>query len=265
MDRSVCNAMGSREAVGMSIPKLLIGAIAWAAVLVIGPNAVAGPRTVLELFTSQGCSSCPPADKLLSEFRNDAAMLALSLPITYWDYLGWKDTLALPSHTARQKAYSQQRGDREVYTPQIVVNGIAQALGSDRTDIERAVEQSQRKVAAALAGSVPLEVSVHDARIDVVLPNESSRVASAEVWLCPLTRSISVGIGRGENRGRMLTYTNVVRGWVRLGTWDGEGETLSVPIDAIKSTGIDAVAILIQTGTAQKPGAILGATVAALR
>ncbi len=251
----------------MSIPKLLIGAIAWAAILVTGPSAVAGPRTVLELFTSQGCSSCPPADKLLSELRNDPSLVALSLPITYWDYLGWKDTLALAGHTARQKAYSQQRGDREVYTPQVVVNGVAQALGSDRADIERAVEQSQHKVAAVLdaGSSVPVEVSVHDARIDVMLPNESGRPANAEVWLCPLTRSISVGIGRGENRGRMLTYTNVVRGWVRLGTWAGEAETLSAPIDAIKSTGVDAVAILIQNGTAQKPGAILGATLAALR
>ena len=82
------------------------------------------PRALLELFTSQGCSSCPPADKLLGEFASDPSLVALSVPIDYWDYLGWKDTLAIPGHSARQRAYARVRGDRQVYTPQIVVNGI---------------------------------------------------------------------------------------------------------------------------------------------
>ena len=100
----------------------------------------AEPRALLELFTSQGCSSCPAADKLLGDLTADPSLIALSLPIDYWDYLGWKDTLALPGHTARQKAYSHTRGDREVYTPQVVINGVAQALGSDRAEIEKAVQ-----------------------------------------------------------------------------------------------------------------------------
>ena len=93
----------------------------------------AEPRAVIELFTSQGCSSCPPADKLAGELAQDPSLLVMSLPIDYWDYLGWKDTLANPGHTKRQRAYSKARGDREVYTPQVVVNGMAHVLGSDRS------------------------------------------------------------------------------------------------------------------------------------
>src|SRR5262252_9069124 len=100
------------------------------------PAYCAELRAVLELFTSQGCSSCPAADKLLGELSGDPSLMSVSLPIDYWDYLGWKDTLADPRHTARQRAYSKVRGDREVYTPQIVVNGSMHALGSDRGAIE---------------------------------------------------------------------------------------------------------------------------------
>ena len=105
----------------------------------------AEPRALLELFTSQGCSSCPPADKLLGELVNNPALIALSMPIDYWDYLGWKDTLANPAHSARQRAYAHVRGDREVYTPQIVVNGATDVLGSDQAAVERAILQTDQK------------------------------------------------------------------------------------------------------------------------
>ena len=104
--------------------------------------AGAEPRAVVELFTSQGCSSCPPADKLLSQFVSDPSLIPLSLPIDYWDYLGWKDTLADPRNSARQRAYSRVRGDREVYTPQVVVNGSVHALGSDKEAIEAAIAET---------------------------------------------------------------------------------------------------------------------------
>ena len=103
--------------------------------------AFAGPRAVIELFTSQGCSSCPPADKLLGQLAGDPSVIALSLPVDYWDYLGWKDTLALHGHTVRQKAYAQARGDGAVYTPQVVVNGVVHALGSDKAAIEKAIAE----------------------------------------------------------------------------------------------------------------------------
>ena len=101
--------------------------------------AEAEPRGVIELFTSQGCSSCPPADKLVGEFALDPSLISISLPIDYWDYLGWKDTLAMPGHSARQRAYAHMRGDRDVYTPQVVVSGSMDALGSDRAAIEHTI------------------------------------------------------------------------------------------------------------------------------
>src|SRR5580700_6459943 len=149
---------------GMAKSLTLVGLIGVALIFATNPCASAEPRAVIELFTSQGCSSCPAADKLLSELRNDSSLITLSLPIDYWDYLGWKDTLAMPGHTARQKAYSHVRGDREVYTPQVVVNGVAQALGSDRAEIEKAMVQSRHK---ALSLSVSIDVAVADERVVV--------------------------------------------------------------------------------------------------
>src|SRR5437867_1579505 len=132
------------------------------------PACSAEMRGVLELFTSQGCSSCPPADKLIGEFASDPALVSVSLPIDYWDYLGWKDTLADPRNTARQKAYSKLRGDREVYTPQVVVNGSLHALGSDRSAIERAIAQSRQNPATL---ALPVKLSAADGRLTIVVPD----------------------------------------------------------------------------------------------
>src|SRR6202035_5494197 len=126
--------------------------------------ARAEPRALLELFTSQGCSSCPTADKLLGEFANDPSLVALSVPIDYWDYLGWKDTLANPAHSARQRAYSRVRGDRQGYTPQIVVNGAMHVLGSDRAAIDHAIAQTDQKPGVM---SLPVLISMGGSGLDV--------------------------------------------------------------------------------------------------
>ena len=118
------------------------GALGVCAIVAVIRPAHAEPKAVVELFTSQGCSSCPAADKLLGELARDPSVIALSLPIDYWDYLGWKDTLADSRFTARQKAYSRMRGDRDVYTPQAIVNGAAHVIGSDRARIEGAIKDS---------------------------------------------------------------------------------------------------------------------------
>src|SRR5580700_11394744 len=120
------------------------GALGVCAIVAIIRPAHAEPRSVVELFTSQGCSSCPPADKIIGELAKDPSVIALSMPIDYWDYLGWKDTLADARFSARQKAYSQMRGDRKVYTPQVVVNGSAHVVGSDRSGIEGAIDDSTK-------------------------------------------------------------------------------------------------------------------------
>src|SRR5437762_9872047 len=135
-----------------------------ASAMVTSAVAVAQTRGVIELFTSQGCSSCPPADKLAGELARDPSLIVLSLPVDYWDYLGWKDTLALPGHTNRQRAYSKTRGDREVYTPQVVVNGARHVLGSDKSAIESALAQTRNQAGTL---SLPLALSVVGEQISV--------------------------------------------------------------------------------------------------
>jgi hypothetical protein len=223
--------------------------------------ADAEPRAVIELFTSQGCSSCPPADKLLGQLAADPSLVALSLPIDYWDYLGWKDTLADPRNSARQRAYSHARGDREVYTPQVVVNGSLHALGSDRNAIESAIVQSRN---GGTTLSLPVSMVVADGQVRIVLPDGDEIRATGDVWICGLARAVTVAISRGENRGKVITYHNVARHWVKLGTWSGKGEAWSVPLRDLDGDGVDEAAVMIQSGTVEKPSAILGAAIAAV-
>jgi hypothetical protein len=213
-------------------------------------------RALLELFTSQGCSSCPAADKLLGELAADPSLVVMSVPIDYWDYLGWKDTLANPAHSARQRAYARARGDRQVYTPQIVVNGAMHVLGSDRAAIDRVIEQTDQKPAVM---SLPVLLSVGGANLTVKAQSAENEHNSGEVWLCPLAKSVQVAIGRGENRGRTITYHNVVRRWVKLGDWSGTEATWNMPLSDLKSDGVDAAAVMVQEGSHDKPGIILGA------
>ncbi len=219
-------------------------------------SARAAPRALLELFTSQGCSSCPPADRLLGQFAKDPSVVALSLPIDIWDYLGWKDTLALPGHSARQRAYATLRGDRQVYTPQMVVNGSMHVLGSDRAAIERVIAQTDRNPAIM---SVPVLLSAGGGDLTVTVRPAGGRRDIGEVWLCPLRRAVSVAIGRGENRGRTVTYHNVVRGWRKLGDFAGTDTTWNIPLAQVETGAIDGVAVMVQQGTRDKPGIVLGA------
>jgi len=225
------------------------------------PASAGEPRAVIELFTSQGCSSCPAADKVLGELSRDPTLVTLSLPVDYWDYLGWKDTLALHGHSNRERAYADTRGDREVYTPQVVVNGIMHVLGSDKAAIEQAIAQT-RQSAAPL--TLPVTIAVADGKVSVNVPAANGENASAEVWLCPITGKAQIAIERGENRGHTLAYTNVVRRWVKLGDWSGKAETFSVPVAELADADfslrdIDRVAVIVQSGVAAKPGLMLGA------
>ena len=226
------------------------------------PSALAAePRAVIELFTSQGCSSCPPADRLLGELAEDPSLIALSVPVDYWDYLGWKDTLALPVDSTRQRDYAVARGDREVYTPQVVINGMVHALGSNKDAIEDAIVKTRRESDPL---SLPVSVKVAKGVITVGVPAATGKHASGEVWLCPVTAKARVSIGRGENRGRTVVYHNVVRRWVKLGAWHGKAETFRVKLATLPDArfsiaDIDRAAVLLQSGSAQKPGMILGA------
>ncbi len=221
------------------------------------PASAGDTKAVIELFTSQGCSSCPAADHLLGELAMDERLLALSLPVDYWDYLGWRDTLALHTHSVRQKVYAETRGDRQVYTPQVVINGVAQAIGSDRNAIERAVAGAEVKSKL----TVPVSVKRSGGNVEIEVGAAAGTPAS--VWVLAVTRATSVAIARGENRGKTVTYHNVVRSWTRVGEWTGKPVRTSLPVAAL--TGADAAVILIQeAGSVEEPGRISGAAMLAL-
>ena len=231
------------------------------AVMMLAFSAVAEEkRAVIELFTSQGCSSCPAADRLLGELSHDRTIVALSLSVDYWDYLGWKDTLAIASHTQRQRGYAKSRGDRQVYTPQAVINGIAHAIGSDKAAIERAIAQS-RSQADTMA--VPVMLSDAGGRITVGVPDSAS-AARGEVWLCGVKKASAIEISRGENRGKTVTYHNIVRSWHRLGEWTGKATSWTVSRSDFKA-GVDEAAVIVQERPSGHPGRVLGAASIALR
>ncbi|MGI8525770.1 MAG: DUF1223 domain-containing protein, partial [Pseudolabrys sp.] len=192
--------------VALSTARLTV--LACSAVLLGQTASSAEPRAVIELFTSQGCSSCPPADKLMGELARDPSLVTMSLPVDYWDYLGWKDTLALHGHSDRERAYANARGDREVYTPQAVVNGVVHVLGSDKAAIEKAIKQTR---GANSPLNVPVTLSVANNTVTATVPAAKDDRRSGEVWLCPVTAKVTVEVGRGENHGHTLTYYNVVR------------------------------------------------------
>ncbi|MBN9061386.1 MAG: hypothetical protein BGP06_21125 [Rhizobiales bacterium 65-9] len=218
-------------------------------------QAPAIPRVVIELFTSQGCSSCPPADSLLAEFAKQPDVIALSLPVDYWDYLGWKDTLALAVHTKRQKGYSIARGDRQVYTPQAVINGVAHVVGSNRYQIDKASLWAHGRDGAL---SVPISLRREEKGWVVELPAAGD--ARAQIVVMPITKRCDIAIGRGENADKKITYTNVVRGVSTIGEWRGGAESVAIDPSLISGENIDGFVVLVQAIAAQgKPGAILGA------
>ncbi len=217
---------------------------------------------MVELFTSQGCSSCPPADQIIGELAKDPSVIALSLPIDYWDYLGWKDTLADSRFSARQKAYSHVRGEREVYTPQVVVNGSAHVIGSDLAGIESAIDDTKK---AGGVMSVPVSLTVSGKQINVSVAASGEGPAHGEVWICSISKAVPISIGRGENRGREITYHNVVRNLLKVGDWNGSAGSWTVPLENISREGVDAAAVYVQDGNRDKPGPMLGAAYTSLR
>jgi hypothetical protein len=236
--------------------------LAVAAAFSVQPLSAGEPRAVIELFTSQGCSSCPAADRVIGELTRDPSLIAMSLAVDYWDYLGWKDTLALHGHSSRERAYAAARGDRDVYTPQVVVNGAVAVLGSDKAAIERAIAQT-RKDAQPL--SLPVTLEVAGDRLVAEVPDATGATRDAEVWLCPISGKVTVKVGRGENSGNTLSYYNVVREWVKLGDWHGKAQSFSVPLSEVAGKDVDSFAVLVQSGVATKPGLVLGAATAAAR
>lgn len=251
---TVAGALASRLSFALGASALGV-----CAVFAVVTPAGADPRAVVELFTSQGCSSCPPADKVLGELAQDPSVIALSLPIDYWDYLGWKDTLADSRFSARQKAYSHMRGDRGVYTPQAVVNGTVNVLGSDRAGIENAANRTQNVDGVM---SVPVTMTRSGGQIKVSVADAAGKAGEAkggEVWICAVSKSVPITIARGENRGQRITYHNVVRNVLKVGDWNGKAGSWNVPLENISRDGVDAAVVYVQDGNRDKPGPMLGA------
>ena len=239
------------------------GALGVCAIVAIVRPAAAEPRAVVELFTSQGCSSCPPADKIIGELAKDPSVIALSMPIDYWDYLGWKDTLADARFSARQQAYSRVRGDRGVYTPQVVVNGSAHLVGSDRAGIEDAIGDT-RKADGVMSVPVSMALAGKQITVSVAASGKAPAAMHGEIWICSISKEVSIAIGRGENRGREVTYHNVVRNLLKVGDWNGSAGSWTVPLENISREGVDAAAVYVQDGNRDKPGLMLGAAYTSL-
>ena len=217
-------------------------------------QADAANPILVELFTSQGCSSCPPADAFLHELAERDDVIALSLPVDYWDYLGWKDTLAMPAFTQRQQAYAKQLHLRGVYTPQMIIDGVTDAVGSRRRHVERAIE-----LRAEMIGTrrVPITAIDQGAAITIHIGAGEPPKHEATLWLARYNRRMPIDITRGENAGKTVIYTNVVRELTPIGMWNGAALELRLPKSSLRAQGYDGAAIILQD---DDTGPVLGAT-----
>lgn len=218
---------------------------ALALAVTLAPAAMAGP-TVLELYTSQGCSSCPPADAMLVELAEREDVIALSLHVDYWDYLGWEDDLADPMYTARQHAFARAAGSRTVYTPQMVIGGKDHVIGSKPM---RVMDQLQAHEAALDPVTVSLTRDGDDLRIEASSEGISGEAVVQIVRYKPM---VERNIRRGENAGRSIEYANVVYSWTVAGRWN-VSEAL---VMQAQLAGPDPVVVIVQDGT---DGPVLGA------
>jgi hypothetical protein len=229
-----------------------ISALILALTILASPAAFAGqtPKAVIELFTSQGCSSCPPADARLTEFSRDPDVVALTLHVDYWDYLGWKDTLAKPAFSERQRAYAEGRGDRGVFTPQMVINGGYACAGANEGDIALSLGKATREHA-----HLPVAIAVEREGAVISVEITDDVAGSGEVWLLSVQSSETVAIERGENKGREATYVNVVRAITPIGTWSGG----RAKFEAAATGPGDSFVVLLHEASENSPGRIIGA------
>ena len=182
--------------------------------------------TVAELFTSEGCSTCPSADELLGELKERQFVLPLSYHVDYWDYIGWKDRFAKPEFTSRQRAYAEAQGNRMVYTPQMGVAGAIDAVGSDRKAVNRALKN-------AFTRNTMYSIKVlrqSDGTVIARFP-EAAIGLPATIWLVTYVKRVESNVTRGENAGRTLVSHNVVRSIQRVGVWRGEALDLPIVLD----------------------------------
>ncbi|KKB08311.1 hypothetical protein VE26_14100 [Devosia chinhatensis] len=222
------------------------------------PGAESRPapaRAVVELFTSQGCSQCPPADALLNSLAERDDVVALAYHVDYWDYIGWEDTFGDKAFSDRQRSYAKSWGSTRIYTPQMVVNGSEGVVGSKRDAVQDAMASAQ----------LPLEVALqrHGDMLAVTIPPDAD-LGDANIWLVRYLVRADVAIDAGENAGKKMAYTQVVTDRQILGMWEAEtGAQIKLPLTALPNTrpGNTGFAVLVQNERNGLPGPILGAGV----
>lgn len=239
------------------IARALFGCLSGvAAVLALAAPATAQtlrahPKAVVELFTSQGCASCPPADALLTSLAEDADVIALAYHVDYWDYVGWPDTFGSADNSNLQRSYAKGWNSSRIYTPQMVINGTQDVVGSRRAAVQTALE------AASL--TLPVDITVTSHMLKIAVPPRAGD-KDAVVWLVTYRDRAEVQIDKGENAGKAMVYTQVVTKRQVLGMWEAAtGAQLKLPLDEVLEEDSTGVAVLIQQDDDGLPGPIIGA------
>ncbi len=218
---------------------------------IVASMSYAGEKlTVVELYTSQGCSSCPPADAYLGKLAARDDIIALSLHVDYWDYIGWKDPFAAPENSARQRQYAGKLGMGYVYTPQMVIQGMSHTTGSNKDDVERLIRDTLG------AKRLHVDVKHSDKGLQIDIPGGTFEGEQARIYVAAYDKRHENDVTRGENSGRKLAHYNVVRDMTSIGTWSGDPVSLMVTEKDIEMAGHDGCAILVQS---INTGRILGA------
>lgn len=193
---------------------------------------------LVELYTSQGCSSCPPADEFMVELVKSPDVIALSLHVDYWDYIGWRDTFASPAFTQRQKAYAKAVGSRMIYTPQMIVGGLDRVEGNDPVQVAQAIRRHQAQVSP-----VRLTVTRNGDQITIRAEAQPPLTKPARIQVIRYLPEATVAIGRGENEGRKVTYSNIVTDWQSVADWPG-----LAPFEmTAEVSGPDPVVVVVQS------------------
>jgi len=241
-----------------------IARMALAVAAVLAPSAavnaaeIINPIGVVELFTSQGCSSCPPADRVLAEIAERGDTMALAWHVDYWDYIGWKDSFARPENTKRQRAYAASLGSREVYTPQAIINGHKDVVGSRGEDVAEALERFAGgkgglsvKIGAVISGDV----------IDIAIP-ANIESSNTTLWMVYFRDKATVSVERGELAGHTLDYSNIVGEVEMIGMVGDKPLQASFPLKDMGNRGYDSCALILQKVTKMgTPGPIVGAAI----
>jgi hypothetical protein len=235
-------------------PCLALGLVALAAAYSAPASAQEPAPVVVELYTSQGCNSCPPADALLGELARQPGVIALGFHVDYWNYLGWHDPFSNKKFTYRQKEYAMSFRQTGVYTPQMVIQGRRGEVGSDRKAVQQAIAEARR----AKPGGATVQLEKLSGNTLRAVISATAEAKGADIWLALIDRRHQTKVPRGENEGKTLTNVHVVREWRKLGQYAGDKAEFSITAASETGEKRSAAVVIVQQG---KGGPILGAAI----